>query len=97
MPRARRVFFVCLALAIALLLASVWISQDRFDAVTSVGLGRLVLIAATIGATAAAWGTAVMIASVHRIVWPLVTMVFAVVTGLAGMAAFWHFTGAPGW
>jgi hypothetical protein len=96
-PRARRVFFVCLALAIALLLASIWISQDRFDAVTSVGLGRLAVIAATIGATAAAWGTAVWIASVYRIVWPLVTMVCAIATGLAGMAAFWHFTGARGW
>jgi drug/metabolite transporter (DMT)-like permease len=95
--RARRLYFLCLALAIALLLASVWISQDRFDAVPSVGLPRLVVIAATLGATAATWGTAVMIASVHRIVWPLVTTVVAVVMGLGGLAAFWHFTGASGW
>jgi hypothetical protein len=96
-PRARRLYFVCLTLASALLLASVWISQDRFDAVPSIGLPRLVVIAATIAATAATWGTAVMIASVHRIVWPLATTVVAIVIGLAGMAAFWHFTGARGW
>jgi len=83
--------------AIALLVSAVWISQDRYDAVYSVGLLRLVVIAATLGAAAATWGTAVMIASVHRIVWPLIATTLAVVGSLASIAVFWHLVRAPGW
>jgi len=50
MPRARRLFFRFMVVAVALLVAAVWISQDRYDAVSSVGLLRLAVIAATIGA-----------------------------------------------
>jgi len=83
--------------AVALLVSALWISQDRYDTVYSVGLLRLVVIAATVGATAATWGTAVMIASVHRIVWPLVTTTVAIVGSLASVAVFWHLVRAPGW
>ena len=83
--------------AVALLVSALWISQDRYDTVYSVGLLRLVVIAATVGATAATWGTAVMIASVHRVVWPLVTTTVAIVGSLASVAVFWHLVRAPGW
>jgi hypothetical protein len=97
MTRARRLFFRLMIVAIALLVSAVWISQDRYDAVYSVGLLRLVVIAATLGAAAATWGTAVMIASVHRIVWPLIATTLAVVGSLASIAVFWHLVRAPGW
>jgi hypothetical protein len=86
-----------MAVAIALLASAVWISQDRFDAVAGVGVVRLIVIAATIAAAAATWGTAVMIASVHRVGWPLVTTTFAVIGGIASIAVFWHLAHAQGW
>ena len=97
MTRARRLYFQFMLVAIAMLVSAVWISQDRYDVVTSVGLIRLVIIAATIAASAATWGTAVMIASVHRVVWPLVATTVAVVGGLASIAVFWHLAHAQGW
>lgn len=97
MARARRLYFISLSVTIALLIAAVWISGEQYDADYGLAWVRFVVIAATVGAAATTWGTAIMIASVHRIVWPLVANTISVALGITSIAGFWHLTHARGW
>lgn len=96
MPRARRLYFLSLSITIALLVAAVWISQDRYDGY-ALSWVRFVVISVALAAAAATWGTAVMIASVHRRVWPLIINTITVGLGIASTATFWHLSRARGW
>src|SRR5512142_1376332 len=83
--RARRLYFTMLGVALALFGAS--IGPTEFGSTKE--LVRFGVLVATVGAGAATWGTAVMIASVYRVVWPLVLSTATVVAGVVAIAIWW--------
>jgi hypothetical protein len=89
MARARRLYFLSLSAAIGLFGASAWLSAARPEVGSSGALLHFGIFVVAIGAAAATWGTAVAIASVHRVVWPLVAATITLVAGLGATAAWW--------
>jgi len=85
--RARSLFFGFLAAAVALFAFWKRVSASPHEIGSALALVSPCLFVVAVACAAAAWGTAVMVASVHRVTWPLVTAVCAVVAGLA--VAFW--------
>jgi hypothetical protein len=84
MPNAMTRATVCYwsSLSIALgLFASVFLGAGSPDSVL-----RLLLCTMAAASAAAAWGSAIVIASVRRTVWPLATLTFLVVASVATFA-----------
>jgi hypothetical protein len=86
---AKRLFLVLLAAALVLFAAVARLSVTPAEFGSLRALARFGAFAAALGAAAGAWGAAVRIASVHRVVWPLVTAAATVVAGLAATAVWW--------
>jgi glucan phosphoethanolaminetransferase (alkaline phosphatase superfamily) len=87
--KARRLFFTLLAVAIALAAAAASLSLGLSDVGSTRALARFVVCVLAVAAVAATWATAVAIASVHRVVWPLVMTTAMVVAGIGTTAAWW--------
>jgi hypothetical protein len=87
--KARRLFFTLLALAVFLAAAAAWLSLGLSDSGSTRAIVRFVMCVLAIAAAAATWATAVAIASVHRVVWPLVTATAIGVAGIGTTAAWW--------
>ena len=79
----------CLGAAVALAVGAAWLSAGSSGVGTIAALARFVVVLAAVGAAIATWATAVIIASVHRVVWPLVTATVTVVAGVVTTAAWW--------
>jgi hypothetical protein len=87
--RAKRLYFALLFSAIALAAASTWLSMGPSAYGSTRELVRFLVFVATIAVGGATWATAVMIASVYRIVWPLVAATVTLVAALAATVARW--------
>jgi hypothetical protein len=80
-----------MALAIALLIATLWAAGSVFG--WKLEMLRFLLGAATCGAAIATWATAIFIAYVHRVTWPVLLLTALVVVAGGGFA-FWAHTNA---
>ena len=89
MARARRLFFTLLAVAVSLAAAAAWLSLGLADVGSTRALVRFVVFVLAVAAGAATWGTAVAIAAVHRVGWPLAVATATLVAGLGTTAAWW--------
>ena len=89
MDRARRLYFATLGAGLALFAASICLSIGPAELGSTRALVRFVVLVAAVGAAAATWGTAVMIASVYRVVWPLVASTATIVACLVAVAIWW--------
>jgi hypothetical protein len=87
--RAKRLYFALLVSALVLASVSTWLSVGPSDYGSTRALLRFLVFVATIAAGGATWATAVMIASVYRIVWPLVAATVTLVAALAATVARW--------
>jgi len=78
--KARRLYFTSLGAALVVFSVRAALPAAESDA----GWGAIVTFLVTcvgIGCVIATWGTAVMIASVHKVTWPLVLSAAIVVAG----------------
>jgi hypothetical protein len=82
-------YFALMTCAVALLVATFWAAGPgwRFEMV------RLLLGAATCAAALATWGTAIFIAYVYRVTWPILVLTGLVLVAGGGFA-FWCHTNA---
>ena len=87
--KARRLFFTLLAVAVSLGAVAAWLSLGLSDFGSTRALARFVVCVLAVAAAAGTWGTAVAIASVHRVAWPLVTATTLLVVAIGTTAAFW--------
>jgi hypothetical protein len=87
--RVRTLFVGFLASAVALFVAWAWLGDQPHEIGSSLALVRPCVFVLALASAAATWGVAVMAASVYRVVWPLVTAVAAVVSGLAVVFRSW--------
>jgi hypothetical protein len=87
--RARSLFVGSLASAVALFVVWAWLGDRPHEIGSSLALVRPCVFVAALASAAATWGVAVMVASVYRVLWPLVTAVAAVVSGLAVVVWSW--------
>ncbi len=81
-----------MACAIGLSIATMMTAASDFS--WKLQLVEFALGAATIGAAAATWATAIFIAYVHRVTWPVVLLTGVVVVVVGGGFAFWAHTNA---
>lgn len=90
MPGAFRVYYLLLALTFVLAGAAVWVAHldDPFG--WNLELTRFLLGAGLAAAAVASWGTAVFIAYVHRVTWPILLLVGMVVIAGGGFAVWSH-------
>ena len=86
MPRAFRVYCLLVALTFVLAGASVWAAHldDPFG--WNLELTRFLLGAGLVAAAVSSWATAIFIAYVHRVTWPVVVLVGMVVIAGGGFA-----------
>ena len=89
MKRAKRLYLALLVSALALAAVSTWLSMGPSEYGSTRALVRFLVFVATIAVAGATWATAVMIASVHRVVWPLVAATVTLVAALAATVARW--------
>jgi hypothetical protein len=87
MARAKLFYFGFLCAAIVLFGCASWLPSGADDVGSTRGLIRFLVMFAAIGGAIATWGTAVMIASVHRVLWPLATTTVLILVSLALAAA----------
>jgi len=81
--RARRFYFGFLAAAVSLFGLAAVITPWMEGAVGGLGLLRFIVLCLGIASGIATWYTAVMIASVHKVAWPLLTTLSLIV--MAGL------------
>ena len=82
MRRARIQYFVLLGQALALFGAAAWLTPGAGDG-WATGLVRFVVLVLAILSAVATWGTAIMIASLHRRSWALwLSTALVIVAGL---------------
>jgi hypothetical protein len=81
--RARRFYFGFLAAAVSLFGVAAALTPWIEGAVGGLGLLRFVVLCLAIASGIATWYTAVMIASVHKVAWPLLTTLSLIV--MAGL------------
>lgn len=72
-------YFGFMALAAALFVGAALLTPDGVTPGYSMGLLRFIVLGLAIACALATWGTAVMIAMVHKRAWPLLVMVGIVV------------------
>ena len=83
MRRARRFYFGFLAAAVALFGVAAALTPWVEGTVGGLGLLRFIVLCLGIASGIATWYTAVMIASVHKVAWPLLTTLSLIV--MAGL------------
>lgn len=88
MPRAFRVFYSLVAVTFALAGAAVWAAHVDDSIGSNLEIVRFLLGGALLGAAAASWATAIFIAYVHRVTWPIVVLVGMVVIAGTGFAVW---------
>ncbi len=90
MPRAFRLFYLLVALTFVLAAASVWAAHldDPFG--WNLELTRFLLGAGLLATAVSSWATAIFIAYVHRVTWPIVVLVGMVVIAGSGFAVWCH-------
>lgn len=79
MKRAQVLYFGFLAAAVALFAVAALMTFGGDGTAWSAGAVRFLVLALAAGCAIATWGTAVMIASVHKVAWPLFLTVGIVV------------------
>jgi hypothetical protein len=77
--RAKTLYFSFMALAAALFVVAALLTPGAGTSGYSMGLARFIVLGLAIGCALATWGSAVMMASVHKRSWPLLVMVGIVV------------------
>jgi hypothetical protein len=90
--RARAVYFGALCSAAFLFFCAGQISPGMDAVGWSLGLVRFLLVAAAIGSAILTWATAVHLAYVYRVTWP-VGLATALVVGVVGTTAIRWFAG----
>jgi hypothetical protein len=86
--RAQKLYFTFLTLAVVLFGTAAALGPI-FGSSVMISLWHFVFVALAFGASAATWGTAVMIASVHKATWPIALSTGLVVTTCVLWAATW--------
>jgi hypothetical protein len=86
--RARKLYFTFLSLSVVLFGAAA-VMTPLFGPSAMISLWHFVVVGLAFGASAATWGTAVMIASVHKVTWPIALSTGLVVTSCVLWAATW--------
>jgi hypothetical protein len=81
--RARRFYFGFLSAAVSLFGIAAALTPWLEGSVGGLGLLRFIALCLGIGSAIATWYTAVMIASVHKVAWPLLTTLSLIV--MAGL------------
>jgi hypothetical protein len=74
-----RIYFGFMALAAALFVVAVVLTPDAWTPGYSMGLPRFIVLSLAVGSALTTWGSAVMLAMVHKRAWPLLVMVGLVV------------------
>jgi hypothetical protein len=88
--RAKLVYFAALGSALSLCALAATLTLALACNEWPCALFRFLVLIAAGGCAVAAWGTAVMIASVHKVAWPFWLMVTVVVMATAAFAATAH-------
>ena len=90
MPRAFRVYYLLVALTFVLAGTAVWVAHldDPFG--WNLELTRFLLGAGVAAVAVASWGTAIFIAYVYRVTWPIMVLVGIVVIAGGGFAVWCH-------
>jgi hypothetical protein len=88
--RAKIVYFSSLGAALGLLALAATLTFGSACSEWPCGFVRFVVLIAAAGSALGAWGTAVMIASVYKVAWPLLLTVTMVVLAATAFAAASH-------